>query len=690
MVRKILCSKESIYVCLTAKYLPICNYKALEKSNLNKLRQITQKVLEPLCNFKNDGISHNPSERSLTVGSVDDVNNRARTNLINSVHNLIDWLVTSVRTSWDVVADYQICQLLLLKQVNNFCESIETYTKHVCDCLVAGCLLPEKESSENKSILYSTTKKIVTELLSSLYYEKLPASEDTGHTPSYDHNIALQKLLLHPISMVGEYLSCIKNIYVLEKNSIEKCNTKNTTLEECITALKKTKRNVENEQQIMSQTIEFWEACAGKLPNLKIPSRRLVLDSRTTPIGLAHSGSFSKHWLILMNDILVHAGYSTHIVHPLQTVWIENHQNLWLESHHSSASSLSSVSSLSSTNSNKSTTKSFTSSAFSITGNNKNVDNENNGIPNSSSVNPSNDRFEISLVMPEDTLILVASSSEHRSVWLNGLQKNINEVLSSEKRQKLHSSEISQTKAPRQTEQNRGGVAGTPISRTTTYTFRKVNELKNTSYSGSWMYGKIHGEGTLSWLDGSRKYVGQFRQSHKHGLGKMEILEGRNQSLKTIFDGQWKWDKFEGNGTLYYSNGDVYKGMFKDGRPHGHGILKQGRFMGTGASVYVGEWANGLKSGYGVLDDIITGEKYMGMWYNDMKCGSGCVVTVDGVYYEGTFAHNKMTGRGLMIFEDDTIYDGNLADAGMFIMLMSESYYYGKYLYLLPKNSYNL
>ena len=45
MVRKIVCSEESIYVGLTTKYLPMCNYKALEKSNLNKLQQITTKVL---------------------------------------------------------------------------------------------------------------------------------------------------------------------------------------------------------------------------------------------------------------------------------------------------------------------------------------------------------------------------------------------------------------------------------------------------------------------------------------------------------------------------------------------------------------------------------------------------------------------------------------------------------------------
>merc|ERR550539_1558739 len=105
----------------------------------------------------------------------------------------------------------------------------------------------------------------------------------------------------------------------------------------------------------------------------------------------------------------------------------------------------------------------------------------------------------------------------------------------------------------RHNKQKLGGVVGTPISRNTTYTFRKVPELRNALYNGSWMYGKIHGEGTLTWLDGSRSYAGQFRQNHKHGLGRMEIAEGRNNSSKTVFDGQWKWDKFEGNGTLHYA-----------------------------------------------------------------------------------------------------------------------------------------
>lgn len=56
-----------------------------------------------------------------------------------------------------------------------------------------------------------------------------------------------------------------------------------------------------------------------------------------------------------------------------------------------------------------------------------------------------------------------------------------------------------------------------------------------------------------------------------------------------------------------YANGDVYEGSFLDGQPHGHGTLKRGHFLTSAAHVYVGQWEAGQKSGYGVMDDIVTG-----------------------------------------------------------------------------------
>jgi hypothetical protein len=59
-------------------------------------------------------------------------------------------------------------------------------------------------------------------------------------------------------------------------------------------------------------------------------------------------------------------------------------------------------------------------------------------------------------------------------------------------------------------------------------------------------------------------YSGQLRQNQRHGIGKMEVVESSGgKSSKTVLEGQWKCDKFEGNGTIVYASGDVFKGSVK-------------------------------------------------------------------------------------------------------------------------------
>lgn len=77
--------------------------------------------------------------------------------------------------------------------------------------------------------------------------------------------------------------------------------------------------------------------------------------------------------------------------------------------------------------------------------------------------------------------------------------------------------------------------------------------------------------------------------------------------------------------------------------PHGHGIRKQGDFTSSNATIYTGEWFNGVKQGYGVMDDIGKGEKYLGTWSDNKKNGCGLIVTLDGIYYEGLFMQDVLT-----------------------------------------------
>ena len=46
-----------------------------------------------------------------------------------------------------------------------------------------------------------------------------------------------------------------------------------------------------------------------------------------------------------------------------------------------------------------------------------------------------------------------------------------------------------------------------------------------------------------------------------------------------------------GTGTLYYTNGDTYKGMFKDSKFHGHGTYRY-----ADGQVYIGDWENNYKT----------------------------------------------------------------------------------------------
>ncbi|EFN76628.1 Alsin [Harpegnathos saltator] len=224
----------------------------------------------------------------------------------------------------------------------------------------------------------------------------------------------------------------------------------------------------------------------------------------------------------------------------------------------------------------------------------------------------------ISIVTPEDSFVLYTPTPSERNEWLHALQNTIKCSLQ-----------------------------------------RVIGNVPPLARSRRWLNGKPHGSGKLEWSDG-RIYVGQFHKGVIHGTGKMEI------PTQGVYEGQWKDGQQNGYGTMKYVNGDFYEGYFKDGLPHGHGVKKEGHFMASIASVYIGEWAAGVKQGYGIMDDIMTGEKYLGSWSNGMKHGCGLIVTLDGIYYEGVFTQDVLTGYGVMVFEDGTHYEGEFKSAGIF------------------------
>ena len=85
-------------------------------------------------------------------------------------------------------------------------------------------------------------------------------------------------------------------------------------------------------------------------------------------------------------------------------------------------------------------------------------------------------------------------------------------------------------------------------------------------YVGEKKDGKRHGQGTLTFSDGS-KYKGEFKEGERTGQGTLTKPNGDK------YLGEWKDGKQDGNGTYTWSDGRKYIGEWKDGFKTGQGTL---------------------------------------------------------------------------------------------------------------------
>ncbi|XP_015214850.2 alsin isoform X1 [Lepisosteus oculatus] len=253
----------------------------------------------------------------------------------------------------------------------------------------------------------------------------------------------------------------------------------------------------------------------------------------------------------------------------------------------------------------------------------------------------------LKITSPEEQFTLLASSPMEKGKWLRAINQAVEQALTGAVDTPVPGSGSIQRPEP-------------PISRTAKYTFYKDSRLKEATYEGRWLAGKPNGKGVLKWPDG-RTYTGTFKNGLEDGYGEY-IIPNKSLNKNDHYQGHWKEGKMHGYGIYRYATGEVYEGSFQDNMRHGHGMFRSGKLTSSSPSVFIGQWVQDKKTGYGVFDDIIRGEKYMGMWQDDQRQGNGVIVTQFGLYYEGAFNSNKMMGTGILLSEDDTTYEGEFLE----------------------------
>jgi hypothetical protein len=169
-----------------------------------------------------------------------------------------------------------------------------------------------------------------------------------------------------------------------------------------------------------------------------------------------------------------------------------------------------------------------------------------------------------------------------------------------------------------------------------------------------------NGNGTIEWTDGGFK-KGHWINGELTGKGT-QFYGSSTEFAGDIYIGDFKNDKRHGFGSYYDKSEDVtFTGQWVDGKMTGKGKAKWGKNSKYPNRYCEGEWKNGLMNGFGVKHweaGKYGGDKYVGEWKNDEMNGIGTYYWKNGSYYKGSYLNGKQNGNGIYVFPSGEIFKG--------------------------------
>ncbi len=148
-------------------------------------------------------------------------------------------------------------------------------------------------------------------------------------------------------------------------------------------------------------------------------------------------------------------------------------------------------------------------------------------------------------------------------------------------------------------------------------------------YVGSFREGKIHGQGTLYFSKGDI-YVGEWENHYRQGKGEISFANGNH------YEGNFRKSRIKGTGTMKYNNGDIYTGNWDNDLPWG-----QGQYIFTSGAKYKGNFKKGKFEGIGTMF-YPDGSRFEGNWKENKKHGEGIFVTSNGKKETGKWINGSI------------------------------------------------
>ena len=179
--------------------------------------------------------------------------------------------------------------------------------------------------------------------------------------------------------------------------------------------------------------------------------------------------------------------------------------------------------------------------------------------------------------------------------------------------------------------------------------------VKSVVYEGEMHDGVREGRG-LCLYNNNLMYEGEWKRNKEHGKG---ILMSPDRK-RIIYEGDWEKGRMQGKGSYYYYDAlnneketSKYIGDFKENLRHGLGV-----YTLPDGSIYDGEWRENNPNGWGLFR-WPDGSEYQGPWKDGKRNGTnGILIAADGFRYEGAWANNAMEGIGVATYPNGQVYEG--------------------------------
>ena len=174
----------------------------------------------------------------------------------------------------------------------------------------------------------------------------------------------------------------------------------------------------------------------------------------------------------------------------------------------------------------------------------------------------------------------------------------------------------------------------------------KINLKDGRTYEGTFVDGKLEGEGTYINNKGDI-YIGGFIGGKLNGKGK--IIQKRENINKSNGGNEQENINNKDNND---DNNLVYEGEIKDFKREGHGVEKCPEY------VYDGNFHDDMKNGQGSIKYLKLGRKYKGEFKNNEITGYGYLIYENKQTYKGDLVDGKKEGKGKYIWPDGSEYEG--------------------------------